>query len=121
MPDSIEDQINEAMRSGAFDNLPNKGKPLSVDEDPNTPRDMQLAHRVLKQNDLAPAWVEEARTLREEYTRLIAAIHSARSVSNRLRDEVNSYNKQALTHNLKVPQGVPHQRIINLERELSKR
>lgn len=57
--DLISHRIEEAIREGAFDNLPSKGKPLSVDRNPFVPADQQMANDLLKNNNLAPHWISE--------------------------------------------------------------
>ncbi|MCO6411867.1 MAG: DUF1992 domain-containing protein, partial [Thiogranum sp.] len=49
------------MRQGVFDNLPGKGKPLNLNEDPNEPPEMRMATKILKNNELPPPWLD-ART-----------------------------------------------------------
>ncbi|MBX3014653.1 MAG: DUF1992 domain-containing protein [Caldilineaceae bacterium] len=57
--DLISHRIEEATRNGAFDNLPNKGKPLPLDRNPYVPEDQQMANDLLKNNNLAPHWISE--------------------------------------------------------------
>ena len=55
---SLVDQLlDEARDSGTFDNLPGGGRPLKLDDDPYTPDEMKLAHKILKEHDLAPEWI----------------------------------------------------------------
>ena len=71
--DVIENRIQEAMATGAFDNLPGAGKPIQRDE--NVFESMSgdaLAHRVLKNAGIAPGWVEQGKEIR-------AALLAARS------------------------------------------
>jgi hypothetical protein len=42
--------IEEAMRSGAFDDLPGKGKPLKLSINPYAP-ETELAYQLLREND----------------------------------------------------------------------
>lgn len=55
--DLISNRIEEAMRAGAFDNLPGHGKPLNLDRNPYAPEGSELAFDLLKNNNLAPAWI----------------------------------------------------------------
>ena len=57
----IEDLIAEGQKQGVFDNLPGEGKPLKLKKNPYAP-EMDLAHQLLKDNDLRPTWI----TLRNE-------------------------------------------------------
>jgi hypothetical protein len=62
--DLISQRIEEAMREGKFDNLRGRGKPLNPAPEPHVPPDMQMANSLLKNSDLAPAWISDrAQTL----------------------------------------------------------
>ncbi|MFN3396568.1 MAG: DnaJ family domain-containing protein [Thermodesulfovibrionales bacterium] len=53
-----ERRIQEAIESGEFDNLPNRGKPLKMDEDFFIPQDLRMAYRVLKNAGCLPPELE---------------------------------------------------------------
>jgi hypothetical protein len=53
-----EERIREAMERGEFDNLPNKGKPLNLDDDSLVPEDLRMAYRVLKNTGYLPPELE---------------------------------------------------------------
>lgn len=82
--DLITQRIEDAMRRGDFDNLRGHGKPLRVDPEPNVPEDMQMAFRILKNNDMAPAWIADRKEMlraieawRAEFQRVTSEAHSA--------------------------------------------
>ncbi|MBK8900485.1 MAG: DUF1992 domain-containing protein [Anaerolineaceae bacterium] len=52
----IEELIQDGIDNGLFDNLPGKGKPLNLNKNPYA-ADMELAHELLKENDLPPVWI----------------------------------------------------------------
>ncbi len=52
----IDDLIEEGRKQGVFDNLPGKGKPLNLKRSLFA-SEKELAHGLLKQNDLKPAWI----------------------------------------------------------------
>lgn len=119
----IDQQLEEARANGLFENLPGTGKPLDLSEDPNTPDDMKLAYKILKDNDVIPEWMEEGKALeagREKLIEEIKRVAVASAVSQGLRDRISAYNKRVLTHNLKLPPAFAHKRTINLERELTR-
>ena len=63
-----EKRIQKAMERGAFDNLPNRGKPLNLDSDSWIPPDLRMAYKVLKNAGFVPPEVElrkEILSLRE--------------------------------------------------------
>jgi hypothetical protein len=49
-----EERIREAMRAGAFDNLPGAGKPLALDDDRLVPEDLRIAYRILRNAGCIP-------------------------------------------------------------------
>ncbi len=118
--DSTDELIRRAIGDGA--SLPNSGKKLDLD-DPYTPDDLKMAHKILKDNDLAPSWIAEGRELdaaRESLmTRLPPALQAA-FLNQTFSAEISAFNKRVLSYNLKVPQGVPHKRMIDVARERRK-
>jgi len=70
--DFVSQAIEEAMREGAFDNLPGKGKPLNLNENPNEPPDMAMANKILKNNDTTPPWIGDRKKLLEDIESLRA-------------------------------------------------
>jgi hypothetical protein len=54
-----ERRILEAMERGEFDDLPGKGKPLSLeDDDPMVPAELRMAYRMLKNAGMLPPELE---------------------------------------------------------------
>lgn len=53
-----EDRIREAMEQGLFDNLPNKGKPLKIEDEGWVPEDLRLAYKILKNAGFIPPELE---------------------------------------------------------------
>ncbi len=136
----IDRSIRKAIEEGEFNNLPGEGKPLKLDDDPNTPDDMKLAYKILRENDLAPDWIVQGKDLTAKYDKLLEDIRRAvraykRSQANpsellqgetawqaaqkRLSSEVEKLNREIMTYNLKVPPGVAHRAIINFQREIT--
>ena len=64
--DFVSQAIEEAMREGAFDNLPGKGKPQNLNENPNEPPDMAMANKILKNNETTPPWIGDRKKLMED-------------------------------------------------------
>lgn len=60
-----EERIQEAMRRGAFEDLPGAGKPLDLDGDPLVPAEVRAAYRILKNAGLVPVEVLERRQMAE--------------------------------------------------------
>jgi hypothetical protein len=91
-----ERKIQEAIEEGKFDNLPGKGKPLNLDDDPFTPPHLRLANRILKNAGVLPDWMqveqemertrqENARTferLKKEYPRRRERVDSPKALGD---------------------------------------
>jgi hypothetical protein len=68
-----EQRIREALERGEFDNLPNAGQALSLEEYFAAPADLRMAYSILKNANCAPAEVE----LLNEVSRLRDALAGA--------------------------------------------
>ena len=121
---AIDEQIKDAMRKGHFTDLPGQGKPLKLEDDSHVPSHLRMAHKVLRDNDLAPDWMTEGQEIDAARVKLMAAIlRSARgdqAAIEALRASAKQYNSKVLSYNLKVPLGVAHKRHVDFELELSK-
>ena len=53
-----EQQIQEAIDEGKFDDLPGKGKPIVFDDDPMTPAHLRLVNRILSNANVLPEWIQ---------------------------------------------------------------
>jgi hypothetical protein len=95
-----ERKIREAMDEGAFDHLEGKGEPLDLSENPYEDASLRMAHRLLKNNGFAPAWIEEAKEIDAEYRRLLTYYNSS---TKEFRERVERLNKRILVFNLKAP------------------
>jgi DnaJ-like protein len=67
-----EQRLKQAVEDGEFDNLPNAGKPLDLDEYFSWPEALRLAYSVLKNANCVPIEVE----LLKEIARLESALTS---------------------------------------------
>ncbi len=93
--DLIEELIQEGMDNGLFDNLPGKGKPLNLNKNPYA-ADMELAHELLKENDLPPVWILQRNEILAKVAKLRAEIER-QWVWHRQEFGVASANKGRLT------------------------
>jgi hypothetical protein len=81
----IDEIIQNAIKEGAFDQLPGKGKPLDWDQHSPVDDDWQLAHHLLKENGFAPDFIEARQSIETD-------LASARADLKRASD----WKKQAL-------------------------
>lgn len=58
-----EEKIREAMEQGVFDDLPNKGKPLKLEDLSWVPEDLRLAYKILKNAGCIPPEIEIRREI----------------------------------------------------------
>ncbi len=61
----VEEKILEAQKAGMFDNLPGKGKPLSLEDQTFVPEELRIAYHILKNAHVLPP---EAELLKEIHT-----------------------------------------------------
>lgn len=152
MPDDrnpIDEIIRDAMRRGEFDGLPGAGKPLSLEDDTHVPAELRLAHRVLRDNNLAPDWIMIGKEIEAEREAALDALRTAAWLHRGARyDALRSphpeqllqaaddawqlaqadfraayarLNQKILRYNLKLPPGFPHKAMLNAEKEISSR
>lgn len=133
---SIEKQIRKAMEEGAFDNLPGKGKPIDLSENPFEDPDLRTVHRLLRNAGFAPAFIEERKdidaALERERTTLARAWNLLQQASHtfgeaswqralaEFRERVSELNQRIRLHNLKVPGAVFHRKIIDMAIEIDR-
>ena len=96
------------MAEGAFDRLEGTGKPLDLSENPFEDPSERIAHRLLKSNGFAPAWIEEAKEIEAESRRLGAVPKSE------LAGRVAALNRRIVSFNLKAPATGIHRRLFEI-------
>jgi len=96
-----ERKIREAMDEGEFDHLDGTGRPLSLEENPYEDPAQRMAHRILRNNGFAPAWIEEAKEIDREIGLLRA--EEARRDPESYRRRVAAVNRRIAEFNLKTP------------------
>jgi hypothetical protein len=124
-----ERKIREAFAAGQFDNLPNHGKPISLDRDPYEDPSLWMAHHLLRVNGFAPPWIEEANDIDQEIARLRLGLAKARSRYAAdhaswlrdladLRERVVELNRRILNYNLKSPSTHFHKSLLDIDAEI---
>ena len=69
----VEERIREAQRNGEFDNLPGRGKPLSLEDESHIPEDLRLAYKVLKNADCLPPEIVDKKEI-QQMQELLASV-----------------------------------------------
>ena len=106
-----ERKIREAMEEGAFDHLEGAGRPLPLEENPFEDPSLRMAHRILKNNGLTPAWIQEAKELERETRRLLKEGDRAGSGFG---DRAAELNRRIRDFNLRAPLVRLHKRPIEI-------
>jgi hypothetical protein len=116
-----ERKIWEAIEAGAFDNLPNRGKPIELDIDPDP--SLWMAHHLLRVNGFAPSWIEESKEIDAGVSRFRVDLRSARTrpkAMDELRSRAAEINRRILTYNLKSPTPQVHKCPLDIETEMQR-
>jgi hypothetical protein len=134
----VEQKIRQAIESGEFKSLPNAGKPLSLEDDEHVPSHLRMAHKLLRDNDLAPEWIMQRKEIDGVRPQLLKSLRRAAKIYRKahrdldhgtakwqaaqatFRKAAETYNRRALSYNLKVPPGFKHQRLLQIEREIQR-
>jgi hypothetical protein len=126
----VEKKIREAMEAGEFDDLPGKGQPLDLRENPFEDPDLRMVHRLLRNAGFAPAWIEERKDIDAELEKARVQLTRARLLygSDRdhdwqrniveFRDKVAELNERIKIYNLKTPSAVFQRRLIDADKAI---
>lgn len=128
----VERLIQEAMAEGKFDNLPGKGKPLDLKENPHLEPGQEWAFGLLKRNGFAPEWIERDKAIRQEMADMRARLRLAWQQQQadpadegrwpiavaKFEERLHKLNRQIDDFNLIVPVLSAHRPRLRLEDEL---
>jgi DnaJ family protein C protein 28 len=144
----VERRIKEAQEQGLFDDLPGKGEPLDLSENPFLDPSWRVAYKLLQDHGFAPEWIELDKEIRIElemlrrqlaetkrwYDEAIAALqgktgHETQEERawvevywerrlNALAARAGELNEKIELFNLKVPIANLQRRRISIEKEL---
>jgi hypothetical protein len=107
-------KIQEAMDEGAFENLSGRGQPLPLEEDPFEDPSLRMAHRLLRNNGFAPAWIEEGKDIEAELEKLREDRARERVTAEEFRARAAALNRRIFAFNLKAPSLAAHKRAIDI-------
>ena len=105
------------MDEGAFENLSGAGRPLPLEEDPFEDPSLRMAHRLLRHNGFAPAWIEEGREIDGAIDRLLADRRTGRLGREEFWRQAAALNRRILVFNLQAPFDSVHRLPLDIERE----
>jgi DnaJ family protein C protein 28 len=141
MPQTVDEIILRAMEEGKFDELPGKGKPLNLDENPHEDPSWRLAYHILKTSGFTLPWIESLHDIDKTLQSIQAELkvawnhHLDTSIDNLPAEEseaqwqramqtflaqIEELNKTIRKVNLEVPNAQFQLSLIDPEREISK-
>jgi len=139
--DIIEERIQAAMKAGAFDDLPGKGKPLKLDDNPFEDSAAWTAHHLLRANGYTLPWIDQRHEIedgvqkaRDTLTRSYSWARDGLARTppdtwtvSRWRQAVETFRRQAATlnhrirdYNLKVPNAAFQIAPLNVAQEIER-
>jgi hypothetical protein len=123
----IECQIRAAMDEGVFDGLPHQGRRLPLEDD-SMAGDWAMAHRMLRNAGVAPAWIEADKIARDRLLD-VERLHERAGTMSRLsrsraRAEVEANvvaaNRAIAQVNAEAPTDRQYRRLLDLAAELDR-
>lgn len=136
---NIEEHIRKAMQDGKFDDLPGKGKPLTLQDDPHADPEWALAFRMLKEAGFSLPWIEELKEIEADIETARAGLRQAwewrrkaevegmrrefvalewERAFMRFQDRVAALNKRIRDVNLEVPNARFQRPMLEVAREV---
>lgn len=137
---NIEELIRAALQDGKFENLPGKGKPLKLEDNPHADPDWRLAHHILREGGFTLPWIEKRREIEVDLAKARADLlrdwkwhqnrfpqdmphdqveKAWRGAQEAFREQVQTLNKRIADYNLEVPSDQFQMRSLNYEGEIA--
>ena len=127
-----EKRLREAIENGEFDDLPGKGEPIDLQENPFEDPELRTVHRLLRNAGFAPAWIEERKDIDAELVAAQTKLSRAwalfgdqgtrpstaeweRSVKE-FREQVLELQRRIRIYNLKAPAAVFQRRHVDFDK-----
>lgn len=130
-----EKLLREAIEKGEFDNLPGKGQPLDLSENPFEDPDLRTVHRLMRNAGFAPAWIEARKEIDAQYEQARVKLERAWNLFGRqqtreglpewernlreFRETAAELNQRIRLYNLKAPASVFHRVVIDPEKVIA--
>ena len=137
----IEEHIRRAIEQGKFDNLPEEGKPLTLDDNPYEDPEWRMAYRLLRESGYSLPWIESRKEISDQLNsarsglkrawewrrRNLAESQPDGSVDEQWQRAVRAFyekieqiNQQISTYNLAAPSSRFQLMMLDADRELEK-
>lgn len=128
---AIQEQIEQAIEEGAFDDLAGKGKPLDLASNPFEDRLAGTMRRILRDYGSSHPLIEARRMLEGEAEQYRIELRQAWALyrrylsepqweyaTHRFRERIRELNRQIKLNNLKAPLPNFHMRVVDPESEI---
>lgn len=137
----VEERLQAAFAEGKFTDLPGKGKPLNLEQDPLADPAQWMARHILRNSGMSLPWIEERRRIEKlcaeataelarswsRYRACAGAEHPGPAAESRwqeamttFQERVSALNRRIRTYNLAVPHVRFQRCLITAEREISR-
>ena len=127
-----EKMLREAIENGEFHDLPGKGEPIDLQENPFEDPDLRVVHRLLRNAGFAPAWLEERKDSDAELAAAETKLSRAWALFSQqektpseaewerslkeFREQVVELQQRIRIYNLKAPAAVFQRKHIDVEK-----
>ncbi|WP_322807489.1 DUF1992 domain-containing protein [Thermanaerothrix sp.] len=121
-----EEKIRAAMEAGAFDQLPGRGKPLQLNDNPYEPPEWRLAFHLLRTHGFTLPWLEIRREIETDLQAARAELALAvnqptwEEAQAHFRARLTILNKRIFNYNLHVPLERFQLPLLNIEAEIER-
>ena len=126
----LEHKLRTVIGDGDISQLPGAGAPLAPDPVAKSPAELRMAHKIMQDNDVLPAWIATGTELRAADAQLRqvldASLERSRSAHQSAlsvqalrqceaawartaaswRERATQHNREVLAHNLTLPRGI---------------
>jgi hypothetical protein len=144
----VDQQIRQAQEDGRLGSDA-AGRPLRLDDNPYTPPDQRMAHKVLKDNNFVPEWIAQRQQIEAQQADLLRQVEKAvrayrdtvaaaivdpasgetrrlqarsafAAARQRLDEAAARLNREIVSYNLKVPPGVDQRPLVDVARMIER-
>lgn len=130
----IDEAIRRAIEAGDFDNLPGRGQPLNMENNPHEDPSWSLALHMLKENGFTPPWIAERQVIESELDGARQKFRQSWEYFQRnpseeaawqeallaFQEQIARLNKRIREFNISVPSDRFQRLTINLQREIDR-
>jgi DnaJ family protein C protein 28 len=130
----IDEAIRRAIEAGDFDNLPGRGRPLHLENNPHEDPTWSLALHLLKENDFTLPWIADRQGIESDLDAACQKLKLAwntyqlnpgdtvtwQQAQAAFREQVAWLNKRIRDFNISVPSDHFQRLLVNPEREIEK-